>query len=57
MAQSDINDTDFNRQANNFVYMLLHINIKYSHKLYAFTYNLLHLFKIVAKAYNNEDTS
>jgi len=37
--------------------MLLHINIFYSNKLYAFTYNLLYLLKINAKAYNYEHTS
>ena len=34
--------------------MLLHINLINSLKLYAFTYNLIHLFKIVAKAYNHD---
>jgi len=34
--------------------MLSHINIIHSLKLYAFTYNLLYLLKIVAKAYNYE---
>ncbi|ESU22632.1 hypothetical protein FEDK69T_18880 [Flavobacterium enshiense DK69] len=33
--------------------MYSHINISYSIKLYAFTYNLLYLFKINAKAYNH----
>lgn len=33
--------------------MYLHIKITYLIKLYAFTYNLLHLFKINAKAYNH----
>lgn len=35
--------------------MLLHINMFYLKKLYVFTYNLLYLLKINAKAYNNED--
>lgn len=37
--------------------MLLHINIIYLINLYAFTYNLLYLLKINAKAYNYEHTS
>lgn len=34
--------------------MPLHIKIHYEPKLYAFTYNLLYLLKIAAKAYNNK---
>lgn len=34
-----------------------HIKIIYLIKLYAFTYNLVHLLKFVAKAYNYDDNS
>jgi hypothetical protein len=36
--------------------MLLHIKIQHLTKLYVFTYNLVYLFVINAKAYNHEDT-
>lgn len=58
MVYNDINVTNIykclsfriiNSKAN---YTLLHITKAYVYILYVFTYNLLHLLKIDAKAYN-----